>query len=219
MEAGPRFKARAEIQSLASRTTLRRAARSLRPDEIPSHHALDWSLNGRENVVPKNGPFSMVFSQIAALMLPHHSWFAGWLLAAIVCPPWLKCGGLSRRKRRVHAPFIEEARRRRQPANRRGARGGSDRRTGAGADYEEYGHMKTWMIRVLMRCLRALRQLLFWVHRRPRHRRPPTRAHTSPPRRVFAQPKPKWVQQDIIRLKALMPQAGCRTIAHHFNRR
>jgi putative transposase len=42
---------------------------------------------------------------------------------------------------------------------------------------------------------------------------------TSPSRRVFAQPKPKWVQQDIIRLKALMPQAGCRTIAHHFNRR
>jgi transposase InsO family protein len=40
-----------------------------------------------------------------------------------------------------------------------------------------------------------------------------------PPRRVFAQPKPKWVQQDIIRLKALMPLAGCRTIAHHFNRR
>jgi transposase InsO family protein len=27
------------------------------------------------------------------------------------------------------------------------------------------------------------------------------------------------VQQDIIRLKALMPHAGCRTIAHHFNRR
>jgi putative transposase len=27
------------------------------------------------------------------------------------------------------------------------------------------------------------------------------------------------VQHDIIRLKVLMPQAGCRTIAHHFNRR
>jgi hypothetical protein len=27
------------------------------------------------------------------------------------------------------------------------------------------------------------------------------------------------VQQDIIRLKAVMPQAGCRTLAHHFNRR
>jgi putative transposase len=42
---------------------------------------------------------------------------------------------------------------------------------------------------------------------------------TSPSRRVFAQPKPKWVQHEIIRLKPLMPQAGCRTIAHHFNRR
>ena len=34
-----------------------------------------------------------------------------------------------------------------------------------------------------------------------------------------AQPKPKWVKHEVIRLKALMPQAGCRTIAHHFNRR
>lgn len=42
---------------------------------------------------------------------------------------------------------------------------------------------------------------------------------TSPSRKVFAQPKPKWVKQEVIRLKAFMPQAGCRTIAHHFNRR
>ncbi len=33
------------------------------------------------------------------------------------------------------------------------------------------------------------------------------------------QPKPVWVRQDIIRLKALMPEAGCRLIAHTFNRR
>ena len=38
-------------------------------------------------------------------------------------------------------------------------------------------------------------------------------------RRYPIQPKPPWVQQEIIRLKALMPQAGCRTLAHHFNRR
>jgi putative transposase len=31
--------------------------------------------------------------------------------------------------------------------------------------------------------------------------------------------QPQWVQHDIIRLKALLPEAGCRTIAHHFNRR
>lgn len=36
---------------------------------------------------------------------------------------------------------------------------------------------------------------------------------------VFAQPKPIWVRDEVIRLKALMPEAGCRTIAHHFNRR
>lgn len=33
------------------------------------------------------------------------------------------------------------------------------------------------------------------------------------------QPKPKWVRQEVIRLNALMPHAGCRTIAHTFNRR
>ncbi len=33
------------------------------------------------------------------------------------------------------------------------------------------------------------------------------------------QPKPIWVRHEVIQLKAVMPQAGCRTIAHHFNRR
>lgn len=33
------------------------------------------------------------------------------------------------------------------------------------------------------------------------------------------QPKPVWVRQEVIRLKALMPEAGCRTIANTFNRR
>lgn len=46
-------------------------------------------------------------------------------------------------------------------------------------------------------------------------RRQPSTAH----RRFHAQPKPKWVKCEVIALKALMPQAGCRTIAHHFNRR
>lgn len=34
-----------------------------------------------------------------------------------------------------------------------------------------------------------------------------------------SQPKPAWVSREIIRLKALIPDAGCRTIAHVFNRR
>ena len=42
---------------------------------------------------------------------------------------------------------------------------------------------------------------------------------TSSSRKVFAQPKPKWVRNEVIRLKALLPYAGCRRIAHHFNRR
>ena len=79
--------------------------------------------------------------------------------------------------------------------------------------------MKTWMVRVVTRCLLVLRQLLSWLHRHGRRRRPLIRAQTAPPRRVFAQPKPKWVQHDVIRLKALMPHAGCRMIAQHFNRR
>lgn len=32
-------------------------------------------------------------------------------------------------------------------------------------------------------------------------------------------PKPEWVRKEVIRLKALMPEAGCRMIAHAFNRR
>jgi transposase InsO family protein len=43
----------------------------------------------------------------------------------------------------------------------------------------------------------------------PLARRQPFRGH----------PKPKWVKQEVIRLKALLPESGCRTIAHHFNRR
>src|SRR5207237_9791027 len=35
----------------------------------------------------------------------------------------------------------------------------------------------------------------------------------------YAQPKPAWVRREVVRLKALLPQAGCRTIAHSFNRR
>jgi hypothetical protein len=47
-------------------------------------------LNGREKVVAKNGPFSLVFSQIVALMLPHRSVLAGLLWVVILFPPLLK---------------------------------------------------------------------------------------------------------------------------------
>ena len=32
-------------------------------------------------------------------------------------------------------------------------------------------------------------------------------------------PKPPWVRHEVLKLKALMPHAGCRTLAHVFNRR
>lgn len=42
----------------------------------------------------------------------------------------------------------------------------------------------------------------------------------SPPRRIRSQAKPPWVRQEVIRLKALMLEAGtCRAIADSFNRR
>lgn len=53
-------------------------------------------------------------------------------------------------------------------------------------------------------------------------------SHTIPPAspvqakakgQAFSPPKPTWVRNEVIRLKALMPHAGCRTVAHSFNRR
>ena len=79
--------------------------------------------------------------------------------------------------------------------------------------------MRTWLVRILTRGFRRLRQLLSWLERQGRRHGPHTPAQTAPPRRVFAPPKPKWVRNEVIHLKALLPQAGCRTIAHHFNRR
>jgi hypothetical protein len=47
-------------------------------------------------------------------------------------------------------------------------------------------------------------------------RRKPITASNSFPR---TPPKPLWVQQEVLKLKALMPDAGCRTLALIFNRR
>jgi hypothetical protein len=68
----------------ALHVTVARVSRSLRPNEAPLRHAPDWSLNGREKVVEKNGPFSLTFCQIVALMLPHRSRFAGLLFPALM---------------------------------------------------------------------------------------------------------------------------------------
>lgn len=52
------------------------------------------------------------------------------------------------------------------------------------------------------------------------HTRGYRRLPDSPPRQIRAQAKPAWVRQEVIRLKALMREAGtCRAIADSFNRR
>ena len=78
--------------------------------------------------------------------------------------------------------------------------------------------MTIWLTWVLAWCLRLLRWLLQWLTRPPQ-RRWALAWKPARPQTVRAQPKPKWVRNDVIRLKALMPHVGCRTIAHHFNRR
>lgn len=79
--------------------------------------------------------------------------------------------------------------------------------------------MTRWLAQLCARGQRIWRWLTHWLHRRISARRWTLRTAPVASRRVFAQPKPTWVKQDIIQLKALMPHAGCRTIAHHFNRR
>lgn len=80
-----------------------------------------------------------------------------------------------------------------------------------------FQRLQRWCVRIGSTILDLLKQLLkprLRVRRRGFLNQRPTNC-----RRVFAQPKPNWVRKDIIRLKALMPEAGCRLIAHHFNRR
>ena len=79
--------------------------------------------------------------------------------------------------------------------------------------------MRTWLVWILTRYVRWLRWLMQWLHWPARGRWPHVCRQASLPRRIFAQPKPTWVKNEVIRLKAVMPDAGCRTIAHHFNRR
>ena len=81
--------------------------------------------------------------------------------------------------------------------------------------------MLTLARRILFVCLHFLQHVLGWLSRRacPAHRRWARAGVASEHRRFRAIPKPKWVRNDVIRLKALMPEAGCRTIAHQFNRR
>ena len=76
-----------------------------------------------------------------------------------------------------------------------------------------------WIHRMTVACIKALRNSINqWqtprYNRCAWHRKP-----IASQQQFYAQPKPHWVRDEVIQLKALMPQAGCRTIAHHFNRR
>jgi len=78
--------------------------------------------------------------------------------------------------------------------------------------------MWSWLSRLIETCLLFLRRLLQWLRRpvRPRWARA---CSTSELHRGWAQPKPAWVRREVVKMKALLPDAGCRTIAHCFNRR
>lgn len=58
-----------------------------------------------------------------------------------------------------------------------------------------------------------------WFARRLRHTPEGRGRRTVVPVSCRAHPKPAWVRREVIRLKALMPDARCRLIADTFNRR
>ena len=76
-----------------------------------------------------------------------------------------------------------------------------------------------WIRHMTVACIKVLRNSINqW--QTPRYNRCAWRRKPiASQQRFYAQPKPRWVRDEVIQLKALMPQAGCRTIAHHFNRR
>lgn len=76
-------------------------------------------------------------------------------------------------------------------------------------------HGLSWFVRW---CTRLWHWLRRWIQPRPRTSWSGPRT-AGPTHRPHAPPKPRWVRDELIRLKALMPHAGCRTIMHTFNRR
>ena len=74
-----------------------------------------------------------------------------------------------------------------------------------------------WIWLLLMHWLRVFFAFLFPARFSQRFGRRKARAD----KKMFyhRQPKPAWVRKEIIRLKALMPEAGCRYIASLFNRK
>ncbi len=74
------------------------------------------------------------------------------------------------------------------------------------------------VVEYLRTCIRCT--VKRWLHKRipiP-NRQQPIRS-IEKRRHHYSQHKPEWLKQEIIHLKARMPQAGCRTISDIFNRR
>ena len=76
-----------------------------------------------------------------------------------------------------------------------------------------------WIRRVAVACIKALCNSINQWHTSRYTRRAWGQKPIALQQRFYVQPKPRWVRDDVIRLKAMMPEAGYRTIAHHFNRR
>lgn len=75
-----------------------------------------------------------------------------------------------------------------------------------------------WLLPYLLQMLPGIGVLGLSLWQQPR--RVGRRCHSLPPPPAFrSQPKPAWVIRQVVRLKALMPDAGCRLIANTFNRR
>ncbi len=77
--------------------------------------------------------------------------------------------------------------------------------------------------RWLLLKLKPLRSYLWRNRSLPRYGRRKKSAQPNEiepsPLYYHRQPKPEWVKKEVIRLKALMPKTGCRTISDVFNRR
>ena len=77
-------------------------------------------------------------------------------------------------------------------------------------------HMWDWLVLLACWVVRGIR--LFRTRLRQRHRRD-IYAKRYAPAAMRTHAKPAWVVHEFMRLKALMPDAGCRSIADSFNRR
>ncbi|HEX20604.1 MAG TPA: integrase, partial [Acidiferrobacteraceae bacterium] len=76
-------------------------------------------------------------------------------------------------------------------------------------------------MRVCFCILQRFLRRLFWQRPLPRYGRRKPKQTTEEVKPVYYRiaPKPAWVKKEILRLKALMPKTGCRTIKNIFNRR